>query len=141
MTTFSFETSVQVRFQDLDAMGHVNNAVYATYLEQGRIRYFTDHVDLDPDAIHTVVAHLELDFEAPLTDARTVTVGVETRSVGETSYTLGYAIEDDGTTVATGETVQVWIDRGTGRAAAIPAHVRDRLEADSVADVDRGRPP
>ena len=39
----TFETTIGVRYRDIDAMGHVNNAVYATYLEQARVRY-VDHV-------------------------------------------------------------------------------------------------
>jgi acyl-CoA thioester hydrolase len=130
MTTFPYETTVQVRFQDLDALGHVNNAVYATYLEEGRIGYFTDHVDIDPSSIQTVVAHLEMDFERPLTDTAPVSVAVGTTAMGEKSYTLGYEVRRDGQTIVSAETVQVWIDRETGTAAELPTHVRERLEAD-----------
>lgn len=132
MTAFSFETTLPVRYQDLDALGHVNNAVYATYLEQARIEYFIDELGLDVDAISTVVAHLELDFDAPVTDARKVTVRVGPTDIGEKSFTLGYEILDGETVSARGETVLVWIDRAAGTSEPIPASIRETLAGDLV---------
>jgi len=127
MTTHSFETTVRVRYQDLDAMGHVNNAVYATYLEEARIEYLTDGLGIDQDELSTVLAHLELDFEAPLVSTREATVGLSVTDVGTKSFTLDYEIRDDSDTVARAETVQVWVDRETGTAAPLPDAVRDLL--------------
>lgn len=127
MSDFAYETKISTRYQDLDALGHVNNAVYATYLEEARISYFRDELGLDTDEIATVVVHLELDFEAPLTDPQTVTVGIDVSDIGAKSFTLAYEIADGGATYATGETVLVWIDRETGTSISIPEPIRAKL--------------
>lgn len=129
MTAFSYETTVPVRFQDLDAMGHVNNAVYATYLEEARTRYLSAVFGVDMADISTVLAHLELDFRSPLVEEDSVTVGIGTGDVGETSYTFHYELAGGDGTVATGETVQVWVDPETGSAVPIPDELRAALES------------
>ena len=60
-----FSTDIQVRFRDIDAMGHVNNAVYATYVEQARTEYFEEILEEGLDAVSTVLASLELSYERP----------------------------------------------------------------------------
>ena len=81
----AFERSVDVRWRDADALGHVNHAVFLTYLEEGRDAFFVQTLHGDPSY---VVVRLEVDLRAEvrLTDRRVlVRVGVE--SVGTTSIT------------------------------------------------------
>lgn len=126
MTALSFETVVPVRYQDFDALGHVNNAVYATYLEEARTAFVADELGLSTQDISMVVAHLELDFDAPIVDASEVTIGVAPTKIGEKSFTLTYEIETGGRVVSRGETVQVWITED-GNATPIPDEVRGTL--------------
>lgn len=131
MTTQSFETTVSVRYQDRDMMGHVNNAVYSTYLEEARIEYLTEGLGIEPNELSSVLAHLELDFEAPLVDAQEATVCLFVTDVGTKSYTFEYGILDGSDTVARAKTVQVWVDPETGTATALPEAVRELLLADA----------
>ncbi|NIS30651.1 MAG: acyl-CoA thioesterase, partial [Actinobacteria bacterium] len=62
----AFTVSLPVRFRDLDPMGHVNNAVYATYLEHARARYFRDVVGEALPTADTVLVHLSVDYRAPI---------------------------------------------------------------------------
>jgi acyl-CoA thioester hydrolase len=62
MDEFGYTTDIEVRYRDLDTMGHVNNAVYATYLEQARMDYFRDLLGLTMDDVQGVIAHLEIDY-------------------------------------------------------------------------------
>src|SRR6266568_9137784 len=80
-----FEHSVDVRWRDSDALGHVNHAVFLTYLEEGRDAFFEETLGSDP--IYVVV-RLEVDLRAEvrLSDRR-VTVRVEVESLGTTSLT------------------------------------------------------
>jgi acyl-CoA thioester hydrolase len=126
-TSHPFETALDVRFRDLDAFGHVNNAVYATYCETARARFLREAVGETFSEPNQVVARLELDFEAPLAGADRVRVGVCVREVGESSVRLGYELRDDGRTVATGETVQVLVDPETGEPRPVPEAWRDAL--------------
>lgn len=115
MPDFSFETPITVRFQDLDMMGHVNNAVYATYLEEARARYLNEGLGIPIGEINSVLAHLELDFLAPLQETDEVVVAVAVTGVGEKSLTLSYEVRDEDETYATAETVLVTLDPESGR--------------------------
>lgn len=115
-----FRTAVQVRFRDLDAFGHVNNAVFATYCEVARTRFLRDRMGVDLSSAGVVVAHLEVDFQAPVTDAETVTVDLTVAGVSRSSFTLEYDLRVGGDRVATAETVQVAVDPETGGTRPIP---------------------
>ncbi len=81
----AFERSVDVRWRDTDALGHVNHAVFLTYLEEGRDAFFVATLRSDPSY---VVVRLEVDLRAEvrLSDQR-VMVRVEVESLGTTSLT------------------------------------------------------
>jgi acyl-CoA thioester hydrolase len=81
----AFERSVDVRWRDADALGHVNHAVFLTYLEEGRDAFFVETLRSDPNY---VVVRLEVDLrsEVRLSD-RPVTVRIEVEHLGTTSIT------------------------------------------------------
>ena len=81
----AFERSVDVRWRDADSLGHVNHAVFLTYLEEGRDAFYVQALGSDPSY---VVVRLEVDLRAEvrLSDRR-VTVRVEVESLGTTSLT------------------------------------------------------
>jgi acyl-CoA thioester hydrolase len=128
MTRFAYETETDVRYSDLDSLGHVNNAVYATYFELARVRYLQDEFDAPAEKPNFVVAHLELDFVEPITELTTVTVGMGVDDVGRTSFDLACEIEVDGSLAARGASTQVVVDDG-GQPAPIPEEWRAMLEA------------
>lgn len=115
MPDLSFETTIPVRFQDFDMMGHVNNAVYATYLEEARTAYISDALGISTADINSVLAHLELDFLAPIQETTEATVAVGVTDVGSKSLTMSYEVRNNGETAATAETVLVTLDPATGR--------------------------
>jgi len=124
-----FTTDVGVRYRDLDAFGHVNNAVYATYFEEARVAYLREVLDRDPDAIETVLAALEIEYRSPIRELEPVEVAVRAAEPGESSLTLTYEVRAGGDVVAVGETVQVRVDPGTGEAVPLPDAWRDRIAA------------
>jgi acyl-CoA thioester hydrolase len=81
----AFERSVDVRWRDTDALGHVNHAVFLTYLEEGRDAFYVQALGSDPSY---VVVRLEVDLRAEvrISDHR-VTVRIEVESLGTTSIT------------------------------------------------------
>lgn len=80
-----FEHHVDVRWRDVDALDHVNHAVFLTYLEEGRDRFYSRVIGGDP---HYVVVRIELDLRAEVRYAdRRVTVHIEPERVGTTSLT------------------------------------------------------
>lgn len=124
MTDLPYETTVAVRYSDHDTLGHVNNAVYATYLEEGRITYFEDVLDEALTDRSMVIANLEMDFRAPVT-GRSVTVGLDVVDVGERSFTIDYVVESDGDVAAEATTVQVAVDRETAESIRVPDEWRE----------------
>ncbi len=125
-----FETEVQVRFRDVDAMGHVNNAVYATYLEEARAAYFREVIGENLSTVDSVLASLSIDFHAPVEPGDRITVAVSVPDLGESSIPMEYEIRtDDGTLAATGETVQVAYDRENGASRPIPDAWREAIES------------
>ncbi|WP_050032661.1 acyl-CoA thioesterase [Halorubrum halophilum] len=126
----TYTTEIDVRFRDIDAMGHVNNAVYATYLEQARTTYFRDVLDADISALATVLASLSIDFRRPveLTDG-TVTVEIEIDKLGTTSVTMTHDIRTGGEVVAEAEATLVSLDPDSGKPAPISDEHRSAIES------------
>ncbi|KPN31421.1 acyl-CoA thioesterase YbgC [Halolamina pelagica] len=125
----SYETTLDVRFRDIDAMGHVNNAVYATYAEQARANYFADVLDEDLSAISSVLARIEIDYHRPVElDDGPVTVAVSVPRLGESSLPMEYEIRTvDGELAASIESVQVAYDREAGESVPIPNAWRETI--------------
>lgn len=122
-----FSSDIQVRFRDIDAMGHVNNAVYATYVEQARTEYFHRILDVGLDAVPTVLARLELSYERPVRLEQSVTVTIDVPEIGRSSLPMEYEIHADGERAATATSVQVFIDPETGESSPIPERFRERI--------------
>jgi acyl-CoA thioester hydrolase len=129
MAEFSYAQDVPVRFQDLDAVGHVNNAVYATYLEEVRISYTEEVLEVQTDESGLVIAHLELDYRRPITEDDQVTVALRTGELGTSSIPMEYEIRAGDDVVATAETVMVTIDYDTGETRPMPEEWRERIRA------------
>jgi acyl-CoA thioester hydrolase len=118
----------QVRFRDLDPMGHVNNAVFLTYLEQARIAFFEQQgLSVALDDMNMIVARVEIDFRAPVRLGQEVEVAVSATRFGTKSFDLGYELTVDGEIVAEAKTVQVAYDYRRREPVAIPAEWRERL--------------
>jgi acyl-CoA thioester hydrolase len=114
-----YETTVGVRYTDLDTFGHVNNAVYATLCEEARVDYFADVLDQGVHEISIVIARLELDYRRAIPDVGDATVAVGITGFGRTSFTMQYALTYDGERVATAESVQVVVD-DDGQPVTVP---------------------
>ncbi len=127
MPAFAYEIDLEVRFRDLDPLGHVNHAVHASYCEQARIRYLRDVLGFTGDDVPMVVANLELDYRKPITFDDDLTVAVAVTTLGESSFTMAYELRADDETAATAETTQVVIDPETHRPTPVPTAWRERL--------------
>ena len=125
-----FRTPIALRWSDLDALNHVNNARYLTFLEQARIEWF-DTVD-EPwmtDEFGPVVATATLNFRRPIEYPASIAVELFTERLGNTSVTIGHRIvAADGTVHCDGHVVAVWIDRRSGKPVPLPAAVRRSSE-------------
>ena len=117
---FRVAAPIEVRFRDLDGMAHVNNAVYLTYFEVARARYWKTMGAGEWSRLRTyVVARAEVDFRSPAMLEDDLACHVRVASFGGRSFTMEYLLVDrkSGRTIALGRTVQAMFDyeRGTSR--------------------------
>ena len=116
MEGYRYSLDIDVRYRDLDPVGHVNNAVYATYLEHTRTNYYADVLGLATEDLSFVLAHVEIDYENSVEADDDVRVGIRVSRIGNKSMTTDFRVEASGETAATAESVQVVIDEeGTPR--------------------------
>jgi acyl-CoA thioester hydrolase len=124
---------LDVRFRDCDPMGHVNNAVYLTYLEQSRLAHWRSlwgfgTPQLPPGRPGVIVARVECDYKRPATYGETLEIRLTIGELGRSSFRYEYEIVDDkGRTVLTAKTVQVMYDYAAGKPVPIPDDIRTLL--------------
>jgi acyl-CoA thioester hydrolase len=136
---YPVEVEIPVRFRDVDGMGHVNNAVFSTYLETVRIAYWER---LDPSFLEgaregdlrkvtMILARAEIDFRGQISYGETVRVRCRCPRIGGKSFDLLYRIESlDGERLyAEARTVQVAFDYEAQRTIPVSDELRRRIEA------------
>ena len=128
MEGYPFATPIQVRWRDLDAFAHVNNAVFASWIEVARAELWRQRFDgHEAHDIPFVIARLEIDYRRPVELYDEVEVGLRPRDVHASSFTFDYRIEAAGRLAAEATTVQVCIRAETGRPVRVPEWLRDKL--------------
>ena len=125
MQGFDFVHRLRTRFNDLDGMGHVNNAVYLTYVEEARIAFLHP---LGPTYENLILARAEIDYRSPLRDGEELEVGVRCTKVGRSSFDLEYELRAGDRVVAEARSVQVSYDYERQEPAPVPDEWRRNLE-------------
>lgn len=130
MEGFPFVHRETVRFRDLDALGHVNNAVFLTYLEQARFAFLI-HVGAASgvEDLAMIVARAEIDFRSPAELGEEIEIGVRAGRFGTKSFDLEYELRAGGRLLAEAKSVCVGYDYERGEAVEIPDEWRRRLAA------------
>jgi acyl-CoA thioester hydrolase len=127
---FVGRTNDIIRFGDLDPQGHVNNTVFATFFETGRVMLLREPGnELGAPGATTVLAQLDISFLRELHWPGEVTIGTGTTKIGRSSYSFLQAIFHEGQCAAIANATMVMIDAATRRARALPEDVIARLEA------------
>lgn len=122
----SFVHRETVRFRDLDAMGHMNNAVYATFIEQARLAFLTPN---GASVENMILARLEIDFRSPVELGETIEIAVTPARIGTKSFDLDYVLRAGARVVAEAKTVLVAYDYATGSSIELPDEWKERLAA------------
>ena len=135
-----FTHQLEVRFRDCDAMGHVNNAVYLTYLEQARFahwranglaRHTLDSAAAEgggPAIPGVIVARVEIDYRRPAKHGDVLRVHLGVAAIGRTSFTYEYEIVDAADAlIAAARTVIVRFDYAAGRPVPISEEIKEAL--------------
>jgi acyl-CoA thioester hydrolase len=133
------EAPIQIGWRDLDALGHVNNAVYLTYFEVARLGYIRallgDRIERDPRTLlpvgfQFILAEVTCSYRSPATLSDRPVVAIWVSQVGRKSFVFEYRISDKvtGRLVAEGCSTQVWYDYAAGESRAVPGEVVERME-------------
>jgi acyl-CoA thioester hydrolase len=130
LAEFPARTHDKLRYADTDRQGHVNNAVFASFLETGRVEllYDPERPLMEPGGAF-VIARLALDLRAELRWPGVVEIGTRVARVGTSSVTLEQVLYQGDVCAATAETVIVHVDEATHRASPLGARARARFEA------------
>ena len=120
MHDFPFIRRERVRFRDCDAMGHVNNAVYSTFLEDARIEVLGGLTDF-------ILARVEIDFRAQLHAGEEVEIGTRCSRIGTKSLELEHEIRTGGRVAAEARSVLVGYDYELAESVPLPEELKARL--------------
>jgi acyl-CoA thioester hydrolase len=136
---FAHRVTIDVRFADTDAMGHVNNAIYLTYCEMARIRYWTDVTGEPVAAGHEgaeslILAEARITYRAPVFHTEQVTVETRATHIGRSSFTLEHRLTACAPgvaprLVATSSSVMVRYDYAADRATPLGDAFVDAIES------------
>jgi acyl-CoA thioester hydrolase len=142
MPTFKHKTPIEVRFADVDAFGHVNNAKYLTYFEQARVRYFNDIVDwtYDWSKEGIILAKADIDFIRPIHFRDEIIVFTRCARLGNKSFDLQYQIMSykDGEEILMSDctTVMVAFDYVSKKSIVVPEEWKQALKKYEGSDFD-----
>jgi acyl-CoA thioester hydrolase len=121
---FPYRLSDNVRFADLDPNQHVNNAVYATYFETGRVTLMKDRsYGLMPEGLAWIMVRLDMHFRAELHWPATIELGLGVSKLGRTSVTFDQVVFSAGRCIASAQSVNVLIDEVSRRPTPLTPEI------------------
>lgn len=122
--------SITPRFNDTDALGHINNASIVTWFENARRPIFEMFIpDLDPKKWCLIIAKIEVEYLAQTNYRDSVEIQTTAEKIGNSSMTIRHNAFQNGTKVATGSVVMVHFDYQANKSKIIPDDIRQKLEA------------
>jgi acyl-CoA thioester hydrolase len=128
---------IQIRFADIDSMGHVNNSVYLSYFEFTRVYYFNEILGKNWDWVSKgiILAHTELSFIKPIELNDEAFIEMEIGKIGTKSFTFHYTIRVDGEPTTKGSSTLVAFNTKLQESIAIPSEMKASFKALKVFQV------
>jgi acyl-CoA thioester hydrolase len=128
---FRFVYEVEVRFRDLDPMGHAHHSLPLVYIEEARAAYWRDVVGRHGlGEIDYILAQATLRYQRRIEFPSNLRIGLRVSRLGGSSFTMEYEVRDErGDLLTTAETVQVMYDYDRSRSKQIPSEVRSAIAA------------
>jgi acyl-CoA thioester hydrolase len=135
---FRHRTRLEVRFRDIDAFRHVNNAAFFTYLEQARVRYLIDLLRVEAiERLPLILAAVQIDFRAPILFGQQVEIETRVDWIGNSSFSMSHRITANGRLAAQAGTVLVTYDYTAERPIPVPDAWRTAFAAWEERDLAR----
>jgi acyl-CoA thioester hydrolase len=129
LENYPYRLTDNVRFADLDPNQHVNNAVYASYFETGRVTLVKDRNNgLMPPGLGWVMVRLDIHFRAELHWPGTIDLGLGISKLGNTSVTYQQVVFSEGKCMASAQSVNVLIDEVTRKPTPLTAEIIANLQ-------------
>lgn len=132
LSEFKHRVPLQIRFNDIDILGHLNNTVYFSFFDTGKAYYFKDILGdrMNFRKVETVIANVDCAYIAPIYFGEEIEVLTRCSMIHDKSFKLQQVIVKTGTDEikAAAETVMVSFDASTQHACPMPAHYREALE-------------
>jgi acyl-CoA thioester hydrolase len=128
LADFPLQTYDKVRYADTDRQGHVNNAMFSTYLETGRVEFMSDPAMgvLDDNATF-VIANASLNLLGEISWPGTVEIGTRVVKIGNSSVSLNQGLYQSGKLVATADTVIVQMNESTRKSHPLTDFAKQTL--------------
>jgi acyl-CoA thioester hydrolase len=131
---YPLSITIPVAWGEMDAFHHVNNVVYARWIESARVAYFTRIGLMEPvraDGVGPILGRLAIDYRRPVTYPDSVRIDATTTRIGGRSFTMAYRIVSvgQGAEVAVAEDVIVVFDYRAGRSTAVDSTLRAAILA------------
>jgi len=132
MKGYHFKIQIPIRFADIDALGHVNNAIYLTYFEIARSAYWAEIIEWDWKSLGIIIRKSVIDYIKPIILSDIVYAYVRTSKIGNSSFELEYILvkNSNGTEeiCTTGQTLCVSFDYAMQKPIQIPENQRLKME-------------
>lgn len=127
-----------MRFRDIDAFRHVNNAAFFTYLEQARVRYLIDLLRVEAiERLPLILAAVQIDFRAPILFGQQVEIETRVEWIGNSSFSMSHRMTANGRLAAEARTVLVTYDYQAERPIPVPDAWRTAFAAWEERDLAR----
>ena len=128
LTDYKYKTGIPIRFSDIDAFGHVNNAVYLTYFEIARSNYWKEIIHWDWSRSGIILGRSEINYLKPITINDEIVCYVRTIRIGNSSFDVMHVLAkitpQGEEIVTTGKTVCISYDYSANRSISIPPQER-----------------
>jgi len=122
---------INVRFRDIDSMGHVNNAVFFTYFEEGRkVFLHTLFNIIEPKDYNFILAHISCDFVRPVKLGDPIKLQLWIGDIGEKRFNIKYSLvnsSNESLVYAEGQSVQVFFDYKKNRTVPISKYFMEKI--------------
>ena len=128
LADYALQTHEKLRYADTDRQGHINNAVFSTMLETGRVELlYAPDSPLAAEGCAFVIASLHLDFHGEITWPGQIDIGTRVSAVGKSSLTLEQGLFQNDSCMATARTVIVQMDEASRRSHPLSDSARQTL--------------
>ncbi|HZY35849.1 MAG TPA: thioesterase family protein [Mucilaginibacter sp.] len=131
LSDYKYKTPIALRFCDIDAVGHVNNAIYLTYFEEARLRYFQEAIKWDWSESGIIVGRSEVTYHKPIMLHNEIYCYVRTSRIGNSSFDMMHVLvktTPNGEDICTtGKSVLISYDYKANKSVPIPQPERSRM--------------